>query len=139
MKPPVRLVLGVGIISAWLSATGRAPAAVARYHYVPVGAGGAMALQTPAPGGAMGEQTSWFGLVREPAPPPPRTTYHLTYRHPYTGRWVTVPVGLPAGTPRIQYWTARVQYNYGSYVVEVRFLRDGSVDVVYNSGLFRAL
>jgi hypothetical protein len=131
--------LAVGLGTAFLTDTAPAPAAAARYHYVPAGSNGAMALQLQGHGTAWGQQTSWFGLARQQAPPPPRATYYLTYQHPYTRRWVNVPVGLPGGTPQIQYRTSRVQYNYGSYVVEVRFLADGSVDVVYNSGLFRAL
>jgi hypothetical protein len=38
----------------------------------------------------------------------------------------------------MEYRTRRVIYNYGSDTVEVHFLPDGSVDVIYNSGLFRA-
>jgi hypothetical protein len=123
---------------AFMAASAACHAAAARYHYVPAGSGGVMVLRPWVPGGSAGEQTSWFGLVREQAPRPPRTTYYLTYRHPYTGGQVTVPVGLPGGTPRIQYRTSAVLYNYGSYAVEVHFLPDGSVDVVYNAGLFRA-
>ena len=52
---------------------------------------------------------------------------------------ITVPLSFPEGTPRIEHRADRVIYNYGSYTVEVHFLPDGSVDVVYNSGLRRAL
>jgi hypothetical protein len=50
---------------------------------------------------------------------------------------VTVPLCLPEGTPRVEHVRDRIVYNYGSYTVEVRFLPDGSVDVLYSSGLFR--
>ena len=33
----------------------------------------------------------------------------------------------------------RIIYNYNDYYIEVRFLQDGSVDVIYNSGLLRPL
>jgi hypothetical protein len=63
----------------------------------------------------------------------------VTYRHPYSGRSVTVPMRLPEGPPRFERRTDRIIYNYGDYTVEARFLQDGSVDVVYNSGLLRPL
>jgi hypothetical protein len=46
---------------------------------------------------------------------------------------------LPEGTPRIEHVWRRIVYNYGSYTVAVLFLPDGSVDVIYNSGLLRGL
>jgi hypothetical protein len=52
---------------------------------------------------------------------------------------VVVPLALPCGTPVIEHVWRRTVYNYGSYTVEVRFLPDGSVDVMYDSGLLRAL
>ena len=52
---------------------------------------------------------------------------------------VTVPLRLPADTPRMEHRADRIIYNYNDYVVEARFLEDGSVDVVYNSGLLRPL
>jgi len=48
-----------------------------------------------------------------------------------------VPLTLPEGTPRIEHRRNRIVYNYGSDVVEVHFLSDGSADVIYDSGLFR--
>jgi hypothetical protein len=52
---------------------------------------------------------------------------------------VNVPLALPDGTPVIEHVGQRIVYNYGSYTVEVRFLPDGGVDVVYNSGLLRRI
>src|SRR5262245_49742015 len=68
---------------------------------------------------------------------PPRPTMQITYKHMYTGRLVTVPLCLPEDTPRIEHRFNRVIYDYGSNTVEVIFLPDGTVDVVYNSGLLR--
>jgi hypothetical protein len=112
-------------------------AAWVRYHYGPVDACGTMSLK-PGASGMVGERVSWFGAARAPEYNPPRPSYWLTFRHSYTGSLVNVPVSLPEGTPWIQYRTNWVIYNYGSYAVEIHFLSDGTVDVVYNSGLFRA-
>jgi hypothetical protein len=106
----------------------------ARYRYVPRDAEGSMTLEPTG-----GERLSLLGTVRRAAPSPPRPTHVLSFRHPATGRPVSVPVALPVGTPRVEYRFQRVIYNYGSYTVEVVFLADGSVEVVYNSGLLRAL
>jgi fructose-1,6-bisphosphatase/inositol monophosphatase family enzyme len=50
---------------------------------------------------------------------------------------VKVPLALYQGTPKIRYRTNLVMYDYGSDAIEVRFLADGSVDVIYNSGFLR--
>ncbi len=63
----------------------------------------------------------------------------VTFRHPYTGRNVTLPLTLPEGTPRLEHLADRIVYNYGEYTVEARFFRDGSVETVYNSGFLRPL
>jgi hypothetical protein len=63
----------------------------------------------------------------------------VTFGHPCTGQTVVVPLALPDSTPQMEYRPNRVIYNYGSYTVEVHFLANGLVDVIYNSGLFRAL
>lgn len=68
-----------------------------------------------------------------------RPNQFVTFRHPYNSRHVTLPLTLPAATPRLEYRSDRIVYNYGSYTVEVRFFPDGSADTVYNSGLFRPL
>jgi hypothetical protein len=115
-------------------AAGAAAAAQGRYHYAPVDASGTLALT------ASGEAAvSRFSSFRQVSCPPPRATHLLSYRHPCTGQCVRVPISFPEGTPRIEYRLDRVVYNYGSYTVQVQFLADGSVDVVYDSGLFRPL
>jgi hypothetical protein len=94
-----------------------------------------MCLAPFAPG-APGEKITVFG--RSPyTSPPPQATYLVTFRHPLTNCTVTVPLGLLPDTPTIEHRTNRVVYNYGSYIVEVRFLADGSVDVSYDNGLLR--
>lgn len=108
-----------------------------RYHYEPADACGRMTLKPEENCGGPAERVSWFGAVRQPDYRARRPTHYLTFRQPYTGRPVSVPVTLPEGTPRIEYRAERVIYNYGSYTVEIHFLADGSADVIYNSGLFR--
>jgi hypothetical protein len=112
-----------------------AAAAQIRYHYAPADLCGSTVLKPGGPCGTAGTRVTWFGLVREAHNcPPPRATHVVTFRHPYTGRNVNVPLTFPLGTPRIAYRADRVIFNYGGYVVEARFLPDGSVDAVYNTG-----
>ena len=110
------------------------------FHYVPVDDAGNTKLQPTArgPGGA-GEKVTWVGLVREPTNNQPRPTHLVTFRHPFTNKPITVPLALSPDTPRMHYWRDRVVYDYGSNTVEAKFHTDGSVDVIYNSGLLRPL
>ena len=85
-----------------------------------------------------GQRISWFGAARGPVGGLPGPAAPVAFTHPFTGSPVTVPLALPVGTPTIEHVRNSIAYNYGSYAVEVRFLRDGSVDVIYNSGLLRA-
>jgi hypothetical protein len=130
------LISAAVLASLFFLAAETAQAARARFHYTPADANGGMRLD---PAGSSGPRFSFFGGTTPAAANPPPPTIALTYRHPYAGRYVTVPLALPADTPRIEYRGQRVIYNYGSYTVEVHFQPDGSVDVVYNSGLLRAL
>jgi hypothetical protein len=122
-------------VLAGLLAMTAAPAWAARvrYHFVPGDGPNAACLKPDCAGS---ETVTAFGSSGGPAPRRPNT--QATFTHPYTGRPVTVPLALPPDTPRIEHRFNRVIYNYGSYTVEVVFLTDGTVDVVYNSGLFRA-
>jgi hypothetical protein len=121
--------------AAWLiSATG-ADAAVARYHYVPNGPNRAMTFTPSAPDA--GERLSIFG--RAPDPTPPRPTVMMTYYHPSSGQVVAVPLALPPGTPQVYHRSNRIVYDFSGYTVQVQFLPDGSVDVIYNSGFLRGL
>jgi hypothetical protein len=125
------LAIGLG---CWAS-TGQA--AWARLHYVESGAAGALVYQLE--GSASRTTTSYFGLNVAPAPAAPRPTHIVTFRHAYTGRMVSVPIAFPIGTPCLAYRTDGVVYDYGTYSITVRFIADGSVDVVYRSGPFRSL
>jgi len=56
-----------------------------------------------------------------------------------TGQPLTLPLHLPIdSTPRMEYRTDRVVYDYGTGSVQVLFLPDGSAYVVYEDGLLRA-
>jgi hypothetical protein len=74
-----------------------------------------------------------FYLPADVTSRPPAPNNWLTFRHPYTHAYVSVPVALPNGTPRILQHTDRVIYDYGSLSVNIQFARDGSVNVSYNS------
>lgn len=128
----VRGVLAAAVLL--LATSGPASAARARFHYVVGPDGCRMVLQ---PVGAGGERITIFGVTPDATPPP--VTHLVTFDHEFTGQRVTVPLNLPSGTPVIEHRYRRYIYNYGSYTVEVVFLPDGSVDVVYNSGLLRAI
>jgi hypothetical protein len=115
--------------------TGTAAAARVRFHYVPSTNGGPVTL-VPFAANAPGERISTFG--RAPyCNTPPRATCVVTFRHPGSGSILAVPLALPPDTPNIEHRGSRVIYNYGSYTVEVAFFADGSIDVIYNNGLFR--
>jgi hypothetical protein len=129
--------LGWTVILFALSAGG-ADAAVARFHFIPVEVNGCTQMQPASPDGA-GTCETWFGLRREHNPCPPRPNMFVTLCHKLTGQNVTVPLCLPLGTPVIMHRPAAIMYNYGSFAVTIEFFADGSVDVVYNSGLFRGL
>jgi hypothetical protein len=118
---------------------GIAGAVSLRFHYAPSDLCGSTALKPSGRCCSTGERVAWFGLVREAFNGEPRATDMVTFRHPYTGQNVTVPLAFPLGTPRILYSYNAVRFAYGSYVVEVHFLRDGSVETVYNSGFLRPI
>jgi hypothetical protein len=67
----------------------------------------------------------------------PKATHMVTFYHPCTNQTVTVPIAFPLGTPQIAHQTNAIVYSYTSYTIRVEFLGDGSVDVIYNSGLGR--
>ena len=88
---------------------------------------------------AIGELWQVLGVVPMPYPYAFRPNVMVTFRNPYTGRNAMVPLRLPDSTPRMVHLSGSVIFNYGDYPVEARFLPDGSVDVIYNSGLMRPL
>ena len=119
--------------------TAPSSAEMVRFRYVPVDACGAMQQVAAGPGGAAGELFRGFGMTALPYHRTFRPNQMVTFRHPYNGRCATLPLTLPEGTPRLEHRADRIVYNYGSYVVEVRFFEDGTADVVYNSGFLRPL
>ena len=116
---------------------GPAAAARLRYHYVPAGPQGNLNLQPAGPAGPAGERLTLFHGW-ESYDCPPRPNQLVCFRHPCSGQAVQVPLALPDSTPRMEHRRNRVIYNYGSDSVEVHFLPDGSLDVIYNSPLLRA-
>jgi hypothetical protein len=136
------LVVGLLVLPLLLTPSAPTGAAELRYHYVPVDAAGNTQLapvKQPGGAGSPGERVRVLGLVKEPANTQPRPTHLVTFRHPYTGRNITVPLALPPDTPRMEYSRRKIVYNYGSNTVEAHFNPDGTVDVVYSSGLLRRI
>jgi hypothetical protein len=115
---------------------GNARAEVVRFHYAPADACGNSVL-VPGPNGAPGERAAWFGGVPQPYPRQLAPTHMATFLNPRTGRNINVPITFPLGTPRVEHRTYLILYNYTGYQIQVRFLTDGSVDVIYNSGALR--
>jgi hypothetical protein len=96
---------------------------------------------TPVPPGAVGPtDMRWYSALKPPRGEVPQPNQTVKFTHTYTGQVVAVPLALPPfWTPVILHARNRIIYNYGSYSVHIRFLPDGSVDVIYSSGLLRAL
>ena len=120
-------------------AAGPAHAERVRYHFRPADLCGNTAAITAGTSIAIGERVSYFGTGTAPYNCPMKPNYLVTFRHPYTRQNVTVPLALPPDTPRIEHLPNRIVFDYGSYTVETLFLPDGSVDTIYDSGLFRPL
>ena len=132
-----KCLVGLAAAALLLSlSAGQAWAARVRYHYVPGPGGGGFVLADA--GGAPGERLTWRMTWEPYNCPPPRITCVASFRHPCTGQSINVPLGLPPDTPRMEYRGDRTIYDYGSYTVSVVFLPDGTVSVVYDSGLLRA-
>jgi hypothetical protein len=128
------LIAGVVVL---LTTATTAQAARLRYHFAVVNEQGATILQPV--GGAPGERLTWSGRWEPYNCPPPYPTCMVPFKHAFTCQAVVLPLALPVGTPQMEHRFDRtIIYNYGSYTVEVHFMPDGSVNVVYNSGLVRA-
>jgi len=138
MRQPARWLTPSLVAVLVLVTAGTADAERARFHFAPTGPGEALQL-VPAGDSTAGEGAGSFGKARGSVCEPPQPTCRVTFKHLCTGQEVTVPLALPEGTPIIEHVRQRIVYNYGSYTVEVRFLPDGGVDVVYNSGLLRRI
>jgi hypothetical protein len=126
----------VVVMALLLGTTGQAAAAFLRLHFVPAADGCRLQL---AGAERIGEHLGRRGLpfARADGLPPPSCVKR--FRHPFTGQTVEVPLALPEGTPQIEHVWKSIVFNYGSYAVRVRFLPDGSVDVLYSSGLLAPL
>ena len=74
-----------------------------------------------------------YPLTGNPSSQPPAPNSWLNFRHPYTHAYVTVPVNLPAGLPKVDRQWDRMIYDYGFMTVVIHFVRDGSVNVSYNA------
>jgi hypothetical protein len=122
-----------------LATAGPAPAERVRYHFAAADVCG-NTVQTPAGKcNAIGERVSYFGFGATPYNTPMPPTHMVTFYHPFSKRNVTVPMALPPGAARLQTRSDRIIFNYGEYRVEAIFLPDGSVDTLYDSGMFRKL
>jgi hypothetical protein len=130
------LWLGAMTLVAVLGSTRTANAARLRYHYVPAACDAVMTL-APSTFGTPGARTTIRGTCPDNREPP-RATCVKTFRHPCSGRTVNVPLNLP-GNPNVYYRTNAVLYDYAGDFVEVRFLTDGSVDVIYSTGWLRTI
>jgi hypothetical protein len=93
----------------------------------------------PGETGCGGPSCQCYSVFKSRCCHAPRPNQLLTFCHPCTGKPVTVPLALPLGTPRVEHVYRRIVFNYGSYTVAVRFLPDGSVEVIYYSGPLRPL
>jgi hypothetical protein len=130
---PCYALLAVSLMLTLSATPARAARVRIHYGHDAVCAG---AQDGPCP---MPEDVQWFGVFKPPHSEVPKPNQWVSFTHPCTGKCIAVPLALPCGTPRIEHVWHRTVYNYGSYTVEVRFLPDGSVDVMYDSGLLRAL
>jgi hypothetical protein len=138
MSPRVhtlRCALALGLLC--LGATS-VHAEVVRFRYAPKDTNGNMAL-IPGPSGAPGERARWLGGPTEPFTRPIAPTHTVTFRHPASNQQVIVPFTFPDGTPRIENRADQITYNWSGYQVRARFLADGSVEVLYNSGVLRPI
>ncbi len=122
--------IGVGALLLMMACCGPARAARVQVHYAPDASGNMTGTQTTS------NSISFFGGP-PPVTAPVQPNQIVRFRHPATGATVNVPLALPEGTPKMRYRSNRVVYDYGSDTVEVRFLNDGTVDVIYNSGFLR--
>jgi hypothetical protein len=135
---PCRYLLALALaLIAGLGATTPLRAEVVRFRFVPDACGNV--TLAPDANGLPGQRSSWYLGPRQSIPTPIPPNVVVTFRHAYTGQNVAVPLALPEDTPRIEHRPAAYVYNYGSYTVQLRFLPDGSVETVYNSGFFRPL
>lgn len=107
-----------------------------RIRYWPQDSGPATVMKPAQAGQPTGVRISRFGFRREPYYCLPKANCLKTFTHRCTGQKVTVPLYLPADTPRIAHTWSGISYQYTGFSVNVVFLEDGSVEVVYDNGPF---
>src|SRR5262249_39165606 len=72
-----------------------------RYRFVPVDASAKTQQVAAGPDGALGEFKRGPLARSQPYPYTVQPNQMVTFRHPFTGRNVMVPIRLPASTPRM--------------------------------------
>ena len=123
------------VLIGTLCLPGLASAEQVRFRFVPADAFGRTQQVPVGPDGAIGEKITGIGLIPKPYRENFRPTHMVTFRHPYTGRNVTVPMTLPLDKARLENRADRITYHFnGGYVIDVRFFSDGSVETFYNAG-----
>ena len=128
------------VVVGTLALPGSSGAEQVRDLYVPIGDACGNTRQAPhGPNGALGEKFVGLGLVPRPYNENFLPTHKVTFRHPANGLNVIVPLTLSAGTPKMEYRSDRIIYNYGDHSVEAHFLPEGSVEVIYVSSFLRPL
>ena len=101
--------------------------ACGRTQQVPVG-----------PDGAIGEKITGIGLIPKPFRENFRPTHMVTFRHPYTGRNVTVSHDLAPGKAAPPGDSARPHHLPLRRVPDRgAFLRDAQIETFYNAGFLR--
>ena len=127
------------LVLVFAAAPSWAAAEQVRYRFVPSGPGGVMAAAPIGPEGTLGELRRGLGVAIYPYPYAVTPSHMVTFRHPFQACPVTVPLLFPQGPSRSEQHPDRIVYQFDAYTIEVRFLPNGAVDVVYNSGALRPL
>src|SRR5437899_4951445 len=92
----------LGAIPSW------ATAEQVRYHFVPADACGKMQQVPAGPDGTIGELKRVLGARALPYPYAVHPNQRVTFRDPFPGGHVTVPLRMPAGTPRMEHISHRI-------------------------------
>src|SRR5437868_3899902 len=103
----------VGALACGLVLTPAGGAEQVRFRFVLADNSGNMRQVAAGPNGALGLRIRGLGLEAEPYPYFVRPNQLVTFRNPFTGGNVTVPMRLPADTPRLEHRPDRIVYNYG--------------------------
>src|ERR1041385_1012218 len=105
----------IALFAVFTLAPGLAVAEQVRYRFVPADACGTMTQVPTGPEGTIGELKRGLGVRTFSYPYAVKPNQMVTFRHPFNGRLVTVPMRLPAGPPRLEHQSDRIIYNYGDY------------------------